>query len=125
MCSCLGFFSAFQCQEDGSGCGRSESGCVHSLSTGHEQDGQAADDRQDHGDDDQDGLGQLGAAALLRLGAQRVDLAALAVVILPAPERREAGQTASDGVRGGTHANTHVHTGSCRPSMYLQLPCTQ
>lgn len=124
-CSRLGFFSAFQCQEDGSGCGRSGSGCVHSLSAGHEQDGQAADDRQDHGDDDQDGLGQRGAAALLRFGAHSVDLAALAVVILPAPERREAGQTASDGVRDGTRADTHVHTGSCRPSMYLQLPYTQ
>lgn len=73
---------------------------MHSLSTGHEQDGQAADDRQDHGDDDQDGLGQLAAAAgtaataLVHGGAQGVDLAALAVIILPASESRGASGSA-------------------------------
>lgn len=61
--------------------------CTHSLSTGHEQDGQAAEDREDHGDDDQDGLGLPGAVALVPPGAQNQsrDLAALAVVSLPAP----------------------------------------
>lgn len=107
------------CQEAGCGCGR----CVHSLGTGHEQDGQAADGRQHHGDDDQNGLGQLSAAAPIRPGTQRVDLTALAVIILPAPERRgtEASETESQARRAG-RAHTHVHTGSCRPSMDLQLP---
>lgn len=65
--------------------------CEHSLSTGHKQDGQAADDRQDHGDDDQDGLGQLSAAPIIAFGTQRVDLAALAVVIPPTSVSRGNG----------------------------------
>lgn len=62
---------------------------MHSLSVGHEQDGQAADGQQDHADDDLDGLGQPGAAALTRNGKEDVDLAALAVIILPASVDRK------------------------------------
>ena len=81
VCVCL---HGFGWQQGCRGCGR----CVHSLSTGYEQDGQAAEGRQDHGEDDQDGLGQLGAAALILPGTQRVDFTTLAVIILPASERR-------------------------------------
>lgn len=65
---------------------------IYSLSTSHEQDGDAADDRQDHSDDHQNRLRQLGVAALIgcffaRL--QSLDAAALAVVTLHASERKE------------------------------------
>lgn len=40
----------------------------NSLSTGQEKDGSAADDRQDHGDDHQDRLHQLGVVDLTGLG---------------------------------------------------------
>lgn len=70
----------------------------YSLSAGHEQDGQAADDRKDHGNNHQNHLRQLAAAASIRLVFHRLqglDPAALAVVALHASvEEEEEEETA-------------------------------
>lgn len=59
----------------------------YSLGAGHEQDGQAANDRQDHGNDDQNHLRHLAATLLIRRVFHRLqglDPAAFTVIALHA-----------------------------------------
>lgn len=101
--------------------------CAHSLSTGHEQDGQAAEDREDHGDDDQDSLGQPGAAALVPLGFQNQSLAALAEVSLPAPgESKRVRPEERGGVGGGGGVGAWGQTLTCtRAPAGLRSTCSR